>query len=707
MSTGDPDDANSQAAEHESESSLPAAEAGPTSSEAGPSGLPDEEGDVDGDVMERITLEAAAADADASAIAAEEAEEIAVAARAALAAANEIREEASLYAQACVQAVEEAPANREAAIEMTMQLENQVAGYEAGAQRVAAAAALIEEESQKATRFAAGARRAGAKWAMNATRKAKQLESDMVEARAATQQAMDAVVTIRAQAEAAIGQVEEAMDEEQLCGPRATEAQAAAVAATAAAAAAARECASAEAVASLTAAEAEAARKTEKRVRAMTSLFHREMRRGFAGWEERWLELLHEQELMGRAVRNMLTRQLKRGFFQWHEAKEDLMHNEALLQRGIAHQYASARARAVLTWYETRCERRTYRGMTATARTHAIGLELKHGLWAWMEANVRRRHDLAILRRGLEAMVGGQLRAGWVQWKDAFEALRATERDAHERAMAQRTALALSRWKHHAARSTRVKRTLREALVRIWRLRLTMGWAAWRSGDENRAAALSKVRECVRHWAHQLLGAALTHWHGQTVWRAVMLRKLRNGDATLLRLVSGIASRDLANAFVRWRVRHERRQGQGSDLMSVAARYFGKSAEAPSAAPAASPAPPPVPSTSHVLDDEDTAEFWRQMNEIRNGTAQPLPPVQSPLPPSSARLAPKSPPELMAPRPASARPGRTSPLEGAAPAHPSPPAHRPPPMSPMPGRSTLFHQAKLARAKRSARVRAI
>ena len=656
--------------------------------------------------VESITIHAAAAAAEAALNAAEAAEERAVAARAALAAANETFAEAERYAYACEQAIAAAPSNREAAILLAMQLEDSIPQYEAGAQRVAAAAAAIQEESEKASRFAAGARRAGAKWAMNATRKAKQLESDCLEAKNATQQAVQAVVNVRAQAEAAVAQVEAAMDEETLCGPRAVEAQDAAMAAIEMAEAAARECEVAETAAAKAAALSEAARKREKSVRALNSLKNHDLRRGFAGWEERWHELLHEQMLKQRAVTNMLQRQIKRGYWQWNEAKEDLMYNAELFSRGVAHHTKVELRRGMALWYERRCERRRILTMAETAQRNAAALGQKHGFWGWVECCIQLAHDNRLLGTASARFRARELTPCWLGWKETYYALQHKEGDDQRIGERHCMRYVMGKWCRQAARAVAVQRTLLVTIQRMRQMRLAAGWSTWRTGDANRAAAMDSLHHAVSHWHHSKLGPAMTQWHAQTVWKAVLMRKLRSGDEALLRLTSAIGSRQLANSFIRWSTAVTMRKGTGSDFMSVAARYFGKSGGAPALPPVAAP-PPIVSNKQRLLDEAAEAEeraFWRQMNAIQSGGAPTAAPGRlSPLStPNSARPAPKSPAHSIDPehaRPASARPGRISPFS---PALETTPLHRP-----APDRSSLLHRANVARAKRSARVRAI
>ena len=99
-------------------------------------------------------------------------------------------ERAKKIAKADEEAIADAPELKQAAIEIATQAEAAAATIEEGLEMVAQSAAAAKEEADKAARFAAGARRAGAAWATNATRKAKQLENDWLDAERAAEEGL-------------------------------------------------------------------------------------------------------------------------------------------------------------------------------------------------------------------------------------------------------------------------------------------------------------------------------------------------------------------------------------------------------------------------------------------------------------------------------------------------------------------------------------
>lgn len=173
--------------------------------------------------------------------------------------------------------------------------------------------------------------------------------------------------------------------------------------------------------------------------------------------------------------------------------------------------------------------------------------------------------------------------------------------------------------------------------------------------------------------------------------------------------------------FQRWKDVHLLHAGRGSGVVGIAARYFGKTSGATPATPVQDVPPRNLP--DEAAEEAKSADFWRQMEELRvaaaNGHGAPPPPKVPPLSderPLTARPAMGLEERATASMPARPHSARVFPHGEIGLSHAPDASGRPTPMmphrpapaiSPFGAKSSLLHRAQAARARRSAKVRAI
>ena len=425
---------------------------------------------------------------------------------------------------------------------------------------------------------------------------------------------------------------------------------------------------------------------------------------------------------MTRAIKRFQSREQGRGFEQW------------VYTSGV---YLAELQKGELRWGFT-----TYRSHVNADKKHIA--RMKNAVKRWKSMELTKHH--ARWRRSAASRIGAKRKI----------------KTAAENLINRMVIHAWRKWSGTAKALVTTEGTMRAILVRVRLLKLTAAYNTWKGV----IGANEEAKRVVNVYVHYRESRAWRTWADCTIWRAKLQRKWAAGLPARLKLSDGRSLRRLISGFERWHAYYRLHSGKGEfegGLMAQAARYFGKAPINSNGAAITGYNSPPAhresptllglstPQDAHQLAQEEAVrseEFWEQMNRpivqqqsggggegvgggrmmidyLGSGASTPIAgmspnsaraPASTTIniksviaqrPQTARRAADRVLPHgvgVMAPAPAMELPEpRSAPTKGSAFLEE---ALKPTPFPPMSKSSTnLLHNAALAKARRSAKVR--